>query len=349
MPFYQDINKIVAQSIYKMPGGEVIGYSREQRAIYAYKFGSGLQNISLIAGNHADEPTGPDLLRKLVVYLAALPPTHPMLQAYSWYIVPHVNPDNERVNARWFEEGLPKGYFNLAKYLSYAHRELPGSDIEYGYPIAGKIGALRPENEAVYNFWQQAKAPFGLHASLHGMAYSYGAWFLIEKTWQNRTQHLQQTCIAKTKALGYLLHDVDRKGEKGFYRIAAGFTTRPDSEGMRQHFLGLNNPEMAAKFHPSSMESIRSLGGNCLTLVSEMPLFILPKLSNDISWPNQPLLEWYSILAKWKTLLKSKTSSEKQVNEWAKNKGIHPMPIKHQQILQWTFICAGLEEISKTT
>ena len=36
--------------------------------------------------------------------------------------------------------------------------------------------------------------------------------------------------------LGYVLHDVERGGEKGFHRIDEGFTTRPDSRAMKAHF-----------------------------------------------------------------------------------------------------------------
>lgn len=45
---------------------------------------------------------------------------------------------------------------------------------------------------------------------------------------------------------------------------------------MRRYFLDRDEPAMAARFRPSSMEFVRSLGGDPLTLVSEMPLFLVP-------------------------------------------------------------------------
>ena len=80
----------------------------------------------------------------------------------------------------------------------------------------------------------------------------------------------------RVRELGYRLHDVDRGGEKGFHRIDEGFTTRPDSRAMAAHFEALGDPATAALFRPSSMEYVRSLGGDPLTLVSEMPLFLVP-------------------------------------------------------------------------
>ncbi|MCB1036733.1 MAG: peptidase, partial [Acidobacteria bacterium] len=70
--------------------------------------------------------------------------------------------------------------------------------------------------------------------------------------------------------MGFGLHDVDRKGEKGFHRIGPGFCTRPDSRAMAAFFIARGDAETAALFRPSSMELVRSLGGDPLTLVSEM-------------------------------------------------------------------------------
>ena len=71
------------------------------------------------------------------------------------------------------------------------------------------------------------------------------------------------------------LHDWDRKGEKGFFRIAPGFCTTPTSTAMKQHFENLSEPREAEKFLPSSMEFVSSLGDAPLCMVSEIPLFLV--------------------------------------------------------------------------
>ncbi len=342
MELYNFIDEILACS-YRLRGGELLGYSVGQRPIKGFRFGKGSKRISLIAGNHADEPIGPLLLMKLVNYLQAQTDTHPLLKNYSWWIVPHGNPDGEAINKSWYT--YKDDVSDLAKYLKHVVRELPGKDVEFGYPIEGQIKSLRPENEAVYNFWKRANVSFDLHVSLHGMKSSYGAWYLIDESWIDRSEDLRELCVKKTHELGYHLYDLDRFGEKGFKRIAEGFCTRPDSKNMRNHFLNLNDHETAKLFHASSMESIRSLSDDCLTLVSEMPLFLIPKKERELVWPDPYLQNWNKQFLKWKTELLSGTISEAELNNQAKELGVTPMSWKDQMKLQWNFICAGLQVV----
>ncbi len=325
--------------------GIAIGFSRKGTKIEGFKFGNGTLNISLIAGNHADEPIGPLLLKKLVSFLSTLEKNHDLLSRYSWYIIPHTNPDGEQHNLKWYD--YTDTETSLYRYFKYALRELPGDDMEFGYPIKNKIDCLRPENEAVYNFWKTANSPFNLHASLHGMGKSYGAWFLIDQHWADKTRQLQADCKLLTHQMGYDLFDLDRNGEKGFFRIAEGFSTRPDSEGMRKHFLALNDQNMANKFHPSSMESIRSLGGDCLTLVTEMPLFIFPKKERILNWPDPYLKQWSSQFANWKRDIISGKLTEANLLAEMKALNVKPMPWEAQLRLQWQFIASGIKTITE--
>ena len=50
---------------------------------------------------------------------------------------------------------------------------------------------------------------------------------------------------------------------------------------MRAHFLVLGDSETAEKFHDSSMEFVRSLGGDPLCLVTELPLFLINRVPDD--------------------------------------------------------------------
>ena len=340
MELYPLIDDILLESPIDVKGYN-IGVSKKGKHIQGFRFGCGPKNISLIAGNHADEPIGPLLLKKLVSYFFTLSKDHYLFQYFSWWIVPHTNPDGEQLNLKWY--GYNDDSTDLSSYLKHAVRELPGEDIEFGFPIKNQFSSLRSENEVVYNFWKTAKAPFHLHVSLHGMAKSYGAWFLIDNAWKNRTQNLQLECLKRTKQLGYDLFDLDRKGEKGFYRIAEGFCTRPDSKGMRQHFLGLDNEIMANKFYPSSMESIRSLGGDCLTLVSEMPLFLFPKKERELIWPDPYLQQWSDQFLKWKIQLLNNSISSKKLLSEMKTLQVIAMPWKDQLRLQWQLIISGLK------
>jgi hypothetical protein len=158
-------------------------------------------------------------------------------------------------------------------YWNSVARELPGDDVEFGYPGNGK-DALRPENAAVAEFLRDG-APFAFHASLHAMGVAEGAWFLIGESWRERTGPLRLALAEHAIAAGLGLHDIDRNGDKGFVRIARGFCTTPTSAGMKRHFLGRNDPATAELFHLNSMEFVQSLGGDPLVMVSEMPLFLV--------------------------------------------------------------------------
>ena len=136
------------------------------------------------------------------------------------------------------------------------------------------------------------------------MSVAAGPYFLVERSWWPRLTEMAAALTREVEGAGYALHAVERHGEKGFHRLARGFCSRPDSRAMRRHFLDLGDPETAARFRPSSMEAVRALGGDPLTLVTEMPLFITPGE--------------------------------------AAQAGLSAMPVEDQMRFQWAFIRAGL-------
>ena len=340
-------------------GGLEIGRSREDLPIRGWRFGAGPAAVSLIAGCHADEPVGPELLRRLCCWLGGLPDGHPLLAAWRWSLVPHVNPDGERRNAAWSgatrpltdHRGAPDRGFDLAAYLAGAVRELPGDDVEFGFPAAGgepegagaesESDGPRPENRAVAGFLAEG-APYRLHASLHGMGFAPGVWFLLEEAWEERTVALRRVLAERAREMGYPLLDVDRRGEKGFRRIAEGFSTRPDSRAMRSFFDDRGDPATAALFRPSSMELVRSLGGDPLTVVSEMPLFLLA-LETRGGPPFRPGTEGGRRLRRWLDRQVAETGGDP--GRMA-GRGVRPMPIGDQMRLQLALVDQALVAVS---
>jgi len=246
-----------------------IGTSRTGGTMYGFVVGEGKHHVSITAGAHADEPVGPMTARMLIeLFLSGAEDARQLTSHFTFYICPQVNPDGSAANEAWFHDPI-----NEWEYLQHVVREPPGDDIEFGYPDSSGR-ALRPENEAVAAFLREG-GPYVYHASLHGMAYAEGAWFLIGKEWASRTGELQRRLTAVAERAGLPLHDIDRRGDKGFTRIAHGFCTTPTSVAMREHFHSVNDPATAALFHPSSMEFVQSLGGDPLVMVSELPLFLI--------------------------------------------------------------------------
>lgn len=251
-------------SRYETARYETVGTSEEGRSILGIVAGSGPTRVSLVGGAHADEPVGPELLRSLIPVLLDGSPGHQeLLRHVTFFIVPHINPDGEARNRKWID-----AWPDLASYLNHVVREKPGRDMEFGYPD------MRMENVAL-SAWLRSSGPFQLHMSLHGMGYSDGAMLLIEKNWSYRTEQLQGDFTRAADSLGLRLHDHNRKGGKGFFQIAPGFTTTPEGVAMRTYFNSHSKPDTAALFGDSSMEFVRGLGGDPLSVVTELPLFVV--------------------------------------------------------------------------
>lgn len=343
-----------------LPQGKEIGRSREGRPILAYTIGGGPLRVSLIGGCHADEPVGPRFLDHLVRYLAGSDGAE-LRTAATWSVIPHVNPDGARANAAWQTPGADR--YDFVQYLRHRVRELPGDDIEFGFPRGGDDPGARPENRAAWDFWR-AGAPYHLHVSMHGMSVAAGPYFLVERSWWPRFGDAAASLTRAVEDAGHTLHDVERHGEKGFHRLGHGFCSRPDSRAMRRHFLDLGDRETAARFRPSSMEAVRALGGDPLTLVTEMPLFIIPGVGAELGPPDPVLTRWRERIAGWEARLRApggartgpaaggeekmaareETAVRKEttVREEMATAGLAAMPVRDQMRFQWSFIRAGL-------
>jgi hypothetical protein len=327
------------------PPGRVLGRSRQGQEVEGYRLGRGDLHVSLIAGCHADEPVGPAMLRRLVSFLDGRPADDPLLTAATWFIVPHVNPDGEARNAPWSAATLPTTdrlgredrVYDLSLYLRHAVREPPGDDVEFGFPRGPEDAGARSENRAVAAFLAVG-APFHLHASFHGIGFASGPWFLIEEAWIDRTAGLRDALRRRVREMGYQPFDVDRGGEKGFRRIDEGFTTRPDSRSMVRWFEERGDPEMAARFRPSSMEHVRSLGGDPFTLVSEMPLFLRPLEAGETGRPDDPHFRAF--------LGRVAGKPPEEVRAEMERSGVLGMPIRDQMRLQLAFLNEALASAS---
>lgn len=252
---------------------EEIGRSRQGRAIYGLVTGGGPLHVSIVAGAHADEPAGPRAAVRLADAIARAEHAwaRELTQRASFRIVPHVNPDGDARNAPWQHH---RGDFEA--YLRHCEREQPADDVEFHYPRDATDRDTRPENLAVADFLRDG-APYGVHASLHSMGVAEGAWFLVCREWAERARRagMFERLANLAGRAGLALHDMDRRGEKGFHRLAPGFCTTPRSDAMREFFRAQGDEQTAAHFRPSSMEFVQSLGGDPLCVVSEMPYFEL--------------------------------------------------------------------------
>lgn len=309
-----------------------IGLSEKGRPLYGVVLGKGKLGVSLLAGAHSDEPVGPETLRWFILEgLRQRALLKSYFEHFKFIIVPHINPDGEHQNLPWMEQ-----WPDVSAYLRHVFRELPGRDLEFGFP------AMRLENRSVAAFISK-HAPLYMHMSLHGMAFSEGAMLLIERHWSSRTQFLRDKFVEAVTRAGLQMHDHNRKGEKGFFYIEKGFTTTPEGQAMRDYFTSLGDLERAAQFHNSSMEYVRSLGGDPLCLVTELPLFLIA------SDPDGPLGVPSQYLAFQEVLpeLKLRTKQGAAIQEAVQSFGLRYVPLPIAMRLQMRAIELGLKTLSK--
>ena len=303
-----------------------LGRSEQGRDLWAFKLGHGDKKVSLLAGCHSDEPVGPEMLRRLVCGIKGYEELlKPLLDSFTFFIFPHINPDGEVKNESWI-----KTWPDLKTYLRQAFRELPGRDVEFGFP------EMRRENQ-LWSDWLKREGPFDLHISFHGMGYSEGTMLLIERHWMDRTTEIQSYFIEMSESHGYALHDHDRKGDKGFNYIGPGFTTTPEGKAMKKHFLNNGDQEMASKFHLSSMEWIRSLGGDPLCLVTELPLFCIQKREG-----RQPGLPVHHL-----SLKQAKKSKQCDYDQLTRDLEIEPFPLHLALDFQLKILKQALKTVLK--
>ena len=341
---FRRIDELIACDPVGPEDGIHIGASREGRAIKAFRFGSGPLRVSLLGGCHADEPVGPDLLRRLCAYLGTLGPNDSLVDRYEWWIIPHVNPDGAVRNGSWQDPHTPA--YDVGSYLAGVVRELPGDDVEFGFPAGVDDTWARSENRAVLDWWLEADGAFNLHVSVHGMGFSSGPWFLIDEDWTGRTLDLRDRCAAAVEGLGYRLHDVDRGGEKGFFRIAPGFCTRPSSSAMRQHFTSLGDHETAAPF-PTELDGDDPFTrGRPVDARDRDASVHHAGVGEELGPPDPVAARWKARVETWKLALARGEASAASVTRDAHDLGLEAMPIEHQMTLQWALIAAGLETFS---
>lgn len=312
-----------------------VGESEEGRPINGVVLGRGNRHVSLLAGNHADEPVGPDFLRRFVMVVLNRPDEYSaLLSAFRFFVIPHTNPDGAFRNRTWRQawggSGRPAPGDDaggiVTEYLRHAVREPPGRDVEFGFPD------MRPENRAVAA-WLREHGPFVLHGSLHGMGISAGALLLIEKNWGYRAALLQERFRQAAQAEDLPLYDRNRQGEKGFFYLAPGFWTTPEGSAMRAFFEARGDKETAALFRSSSMEYVRSLGGDPLCYVTELPLFVVGDMPPERG--SQQII----------SALRLRIAQGKDVDEDIKQLGLRILPLASALRMQLRTLSAALGQV----
>ena len=127
-----------------------------------------------------------------------------------------------------------------------------------------------------------------------------------------------------------LLHPAELYRDAG---TLSGAGRRPDGDSLQAELDG---------GHPRA-------GGDPLTLVSEMPLFITPGVGETLGPPDPVGEEWKERRGRWQGALSGgrvdSAGERAAVLAEMSASGLTPMPILDQMSLQWRLVSAGLEQV----
>jgi hypothetical protein len=110
---------------------------------------------------------------------------------------------------------------------------------------------------------------------------------------------------------------------------------------MRTFFRAQEDPAMAERFHDSSMEFVASLGGDPLSLVTELPLFLV---RGDGGAGHQPTR--YLELRERLPEIKARLDRGEDVDALLAPFDLMPVPLKNAMHLQFRALELGLRAVA---
>ena len=149
---------------------DVVGHSGDGEAIPMLTVGSGEKRLLLFAFPHPNEPIGAMLIQFL---LDELVDNERLREAYTWYLLPCVDPDGTRLNEGWFA-----GPYTIRNYARHFYRPPSAEQVEWTFPIHYKdlhFDTPLPETSALMRALEIAKPNlvYSLHNAGFGGVYYY--------------------------------------------------------------------------------------------------------------------------------------------------------------------------------
>ena len=110
---------------------------------------------------------------------------------------------------------------------------------------------------------------------------------------------------------------------------------------MRTYFRARGEDTMACRFHDSSMEFVASLGGDPLSLVTEIPLFLVPGSDSSSHRP-----ERYLELRERLPEIRARLDRGEDVDELLAPFDLRPVPLDAAMTLQVRALELGLRAVA---
>ena len=254
-----------------------VGHSRNGEPIPMLSIGNGTKSLLLYACPHPNEPIGSLLVDFL---LDALFEHIELLEAYTWHLLPCVDPDGARLNEGWFS-----GPFTIRNYAQYFYRPRAEEQVEWTFPIVHKnYSWSTPSNEtrALMNAIQLTQPDFvyGLHNSGFG-----GMYYYISRPLSDIFPELEQL----PSSLGLFLAKGEAEAPWVSQFAPAIFSplSLRNAYDYYEKYTHID-PVTMMSGGGTSFDYLETIGLNkTIFLMAELPYFQSPTVSNDTIIPNR--------------------------------------------------------------
>ncbi|CAF1028399.1 unnamed protein product [Rotaria sordida] len=254
-----------------------VGYSRNGEAIPMLSIGNGSKSLLLYACPHPNEPIGSLLVDFL---LDALFEHIDLLEAYTWHLLPCVDPDGTRLNEGWFS-----GPFTIRNYAQYFYRPRTEEQVEWTFPIVHKnYSWSTPSNEtqALMNAIQFTQPDFvyGLHNSGFG-----GMYYYISQPLSDIFPELEQ--LPSTLGLFLAKGEAESPWVTQFAPAIFSPLSLRNAYDYYEKYTHIDPVSMMSG-GGTSFDYLEEIGlNNTIFLMAELPYFQSPVVANDTIIPNR--------------------------------------------------------------
>lgn len=241
----------------------LLGHSREGRPIECLTLGRGPRQALVYGHPHPNEPIGGHTALHLAQRLAdggALG----LGDAFTWHIVPCVDPDGLALNSGWLE-----GPYTLANYARHFYRPAGDEQIEWTFPFHYKRASFEPdlpETRILMALIDELRPElmYSLHNSELG-----GAYYYLTRP----EPELHATLQAIPQRLGLSL-DTGEPEAPFITAFADAIYRWPDADAAYDHAESLGVDPMEAP--AGSAAATYATRHDTLTLVCELPYWLDP-------------------------------------------------------------------------
>ncbi|MFC4456139.1 M14 family zinc carboxypeptidase [Deinococcus sonorensis] len=252
-----------------------VGHSTDGEPIPMLSIGHGPKSALLYACPHPNEPIGAMLVQFLV---EALLKDERLRGAYTWHLLPCVDPDGTRLNEGWFA-----GPFTVRAYARSFYRPRGEEQVEWTFPISYKRytwDAPIPETQALMAALQDTRPSFVY--SLHNAGFG-GVYYYLSSDVPAAYPGFYRI----PEALGLFLSKGEPEVPWAEQHAPAifGMLSVPDAY---EYYETYTDIDPVAMMHGggSSVDYLKSVGlEGAVTLITELPYFQAPAVADETKLP----------------------------------------------------------------